>query len=800
VQWVLNLGDGVNIFAQPLTVVVNNATAEDDLNRWLDENALVHQWTIVNDQDNPAVLQSGNYALYFRVLVEGYQNSDGHHQKALFTDKKPVIAYNGRNRYKPSRLDLADFGLSPINRKEAEGKPINILPIADFCQTVLPTQAIVTAINNIASGNVPADYSGAECSKNCDYSQVVTVEGDNAATAFSIGIDYLREILSGLTAAGKDILATDNQVVKAAVFLGDKYRENIRYPVNLSDNLAFAQAYFSENTVQLARAGQTYQNDLGLYGHGIAGENIAQQARVTTTKHYIPDLTRNEWRTGAVYLLPGVAAKIRRTDTSDRSVSIRVNMLRENTPIWTDNGYTMPKYVTSGALELQSGVEYTLSHPYGGPLYLYILANGNADEVVVEYQQVAEHPVLYVPPAGITLSEAQAFINKIASSSYAMLDIVTSNNVELHMTYSSFERTLNKHNPDTPDSYTAQDFMEWINEYDRYMIVENYAQKGILDLDNAVLSTHSQEVKDFCTKLDNRGAQNISALCSDPTIHARSKRQHINHEWQAACGASCSGNPVDTAESVVPRSGYVISHELGHNLQTRRTKIYDTASTEVSTNIYPYRSLSAWYRYKGIQDSGSYTRASMKFEEAYLAVQTSIRNGWAASAEHPIWAGGDTTEWQPGYGTETVRRAFYTQFFYIHASWDVFTKLFVLERIIDAKAKAIDEWNLYKDQLGFSNYTVEEIDSITAGDFMAIILSLINDKNHAPYFEVWGIKVSDKAKQQIQANGVTGNLPLQMYKVPNSPVNGDANPIYADIFTNVIQPENIRPLDGVSTY
>ena len=109
-------------------------------------------------------------------------------------------------------------------------------------------------------------------------------------------------------------------------------------------------------------------------------------------------------------------------------------------------------------------------------------------------------------------------------------------------------------------------------------------------------------------------------------------------------------------------------------------------------------------------------------------------------------------------------------------------------------------WDLYRDQLGFSSYSRTEVrQTITAEDFMAITLSLMIDLDHSNYFEVWGVLVSEKAKAQIVSNGVSGDLPLQMYKVPDNP-SGAKNPIYADIFTNVIQPENIRPLDGTSAY
>ncbi|NCF32480.1 MAG: hypothetical protein GWP50_02790, partial [Proteobacteria bacterium] len=109
-EWVLNLGEGVDIFSQPLVVVTNSGSAARDLNPWLATNAPGHRWTVTSDL---SALNSGNYDLFFNIFGRGGESTLAH-QQPLLTDQKPVIAYNAD--YIPGVEDLADFGLELIGR------------------------------------------------------------------------------------------------------------------------------------------------------------------------------------------------------------------------------------------------------------------------------------------------------------------------------------------------------------------------------------------------------------------------------------------------------------------------------------------------------------------------------------------------------------------------------------------------------------------------------------------------------------------------------------------------------------
>lgn len=806
--WVLN--EQENVFEKAITVVVFNSRARDDLESWLEINYPSNNWNIVEHSSDPSVLDSGDYDLFFGILTE--VNDDPAYKTALFNDKKPVIFYNteGNEATLRGTQVLTDIGLDLI--ENTDDREINSDEFSQHCITAYQNiKAIITAIENIESGNVPVDYNASNCSKTCDYNDVITRDGDNAYTAYGAAFDSLNEYIVPLTLLGKDLFDQGNgyNIIKGAYLIGDKYRHEVTYPMHKVDNAQrFSAAYFGDMTVQLARKTNLAQPDLGYYGVGFTSAELAQTPTVNQSVLYTPRPDKTEWRTGKVYLLPGVPATIRRTDNKAISVKLKLNILRENRRIWQES--TAPTYdgvknVTSNTINLKSNVDYVISHPYGGPLYIEIESDGTAEPVTIDYKNIAVHPVLSVTSEGVSLAEATKFNDHINSSKFAIFDIITPNDVVYHITRPMFYATMEKQSS-LANGYEPQDIINWIDGLDKFIVRETYIQHGLLD---DVLPEHSSYVREFCSR------QNLVAECADTNIHVKARRQHANIEWNAACGSGCSGNPLDSGSVVTPMTGYLISHEIGHNLQTSKTKIYGSSSTEVSTNIYPYRALSKYYQSIGLK-SRSYSRASMKFDLAYKAVQTSLyhnANGntdWQMGASHPIWQGNDSTKWQDINGdwheTEDVRRAFYTQFFFIHGSFDVLTPSFVLERI--ANNKAIDEntWVNYRDALGFSSYSKDEYKTITAEDFLAISLSLSTQLNHVNYFNAWGIALSSKAVDQITANGQTINLPLQMYKVPDDIIDGKTvkNPIYSDIFGEVIEldqdedgnPDNIREFNG----
>lgn len=816
-----------SIFNENLTVVAINYDAKKDLAQWLETFYPDHGWSIIDNESDSSAYTSGNYDLFIEVFKNSNTTNNGVHKKALFNDNKPVIAYNYTSHTLQAE-DLADFGLFSVGKK---APILNLGFPSEICTTYInsnmSSDPIITTINNLENNQAPIIKDGACANRQCDYTNntnALMPDNSSAYQGFKQGVDKLFNHLNNLSNMGQDVLKAHDyyNIIKAAVLIGDKYRESIVYTNENGINrdthpVEFHKAYFADFSTQLARGSHKKQENLGYYSEGASSEDLAAQQTATIKHTYTPRAVKpseanNEWISSKVYLLPGVPMTITRTDNSSLSVDLRINMFRENRPIWRNDKhfYDGPQNIKSEVINLKANTPYTISSPLGGALYLNYTYNNTVIPIEITYQGAAQHAVLEANKDGslFSLEQVTAFDNDFIQSPYAFADVILQNGVELHITKNRYLKTMKAENRTTPDSYSPEDVANWINSFDTFLINENYKQYGVLA---DFLPDHSQSIKDFCTKLDSLSTDSVSiySLCEDPDINAIPKKQHINLEWNPRCGSSCSGNPLDSGETITIRKGYVISHELGHNLQTYRTKIYNKKSTEISTNIYPYRSLSRYYLTAGIE-AVNYSRASVDFKSAYNLLQYYHNNGYSAK-EHP-WLTDDEQIILNGekYEFEEFRRAFYLQFFFIHNSWDVFTKVIIIDRLISHlnAIGADEEWALYKTKLGFSNYaSLDDILKMTGEDFMAISLSLVNDLDHSAYFAAWGVEVSFEAQQQIKANQQLADaeellLPLNLYKVPDTIIDGKVveSPIYGDMFNRVVKAENIRTIDGISAW
>ncbi|MCP4757313.1 MAG: hypothetical protein GY866_41150 [Proteobacteria bacterium] len=143
------------------------------------------------------------------------------------------------------------------------------------------------------------------------------------------------------------------------------------------------------------------------------------------------------------------------------------------------------------------------------------------------------------------------------------------------------------------------------------------------------------------------------------------------------------------------------------------------------------------------------------------------------------------------YDKAFERLAFYIQLVYVNNSWDIFTKLYIMERLFANAIKDDATWTANKDNLGFSTYTLADADAIDGNDFMYVALSYISDMDHADYFEAWGVAVSDAAKAQVTGNTPSGSIPKVFYYV-------EGNKVFSTLPS--ADNANERALDGVTAY
>jgi hypothetical protein len=280
----------------------------------------------------------------------------------------------------------------------------------------------------------------------------------------------------------------------------------------------------------------------------------------------------------------------------------------------------------------------------------------------------------------------------------------------------------------------------------------------------------STEVQTFCSEFD---------LDCSSDIHSKPKIQHVNSDIHAACGGGCAGNPFDTHEPISP-TGIIESHEYGHGLQRNRLKIYGKKSGETSNVIFV---LHTNWKYLVDHNIDKHHRFNLSHNDrAYEFLQNAISSNTPANESHPLWIREGT------YEESNSRLEIYMQLVYIHQSWDIYPKLYLIERLFTDAISSDEKWEINKSKLGFSSYTKEEAKAIIGNDFMAVVLSKFTKKDHRDIFEAWGIEVLTKAKEQIQTNGYAdGTVPMLFHKAPD-------RGLYK------ILPTETLPLDGTSVY
>jgi len=430
--------------------------------------------------------------------------------------------------------------------------------------------SILTTFKNLESGNVPIHYPDDLDTEYGSYDRTTTVNGENAKTAYYDGIRNLRDMLEKLSFYRSDIFDEGDNVnfIKAAILLGDKYRENIHYPMDkVKDALAFSKALYADYSVTINRTQQKAQRDLGHYA--VSSDNFANITTTDVTKTYDGWGYYHDKQSSGYYILPGEPVTIKRTDSSSTHAIVQVNMFRNNISIWGENkNYTMPRYIASKSVRIDAGEEKTITSPYGGVIFVGIRQD---QSVTLELHNVAQHPILRFGD-GITYEKARDFYKAIVDGPYTVFDMIARSKLELHYTREQFMHALKVLNPNTDEQSGAEDTYNYLKPLEEFFFNDPYKQSGFRD--SVSFGELPEYVKTFCKKLDSKGSENITQLCVDPQIHHRKQRQHFIAEWNAACGTGCAGNPIDTGEWMDLNHGYVMSHELGHTLQTEKTKIY----------------------------------------------------------------------------------------------------------------------------------------------------------------------------------------------------------------------------------
>ncbi|QTR48850.1 ImpA family metalloprotease [Candidatus Thiothrix anitrata] len=748
-NWLLKQSGSTDILNQPLTLLVPDYWDREGLKTWVAANGLTHQWTIASDAN---LLNTGAFDVYL-----GSFSQPLNHIQSVLAQGKPIAMFN--SWYEPSADRLAEFGLAwEWYGAAAIG---NLESVDDLCNRTNPYSQVQTTLKSLKNGLPDFIYEASDCpvsdggNTNCDETRVTDAAGNSIATLFNNGASVLRSQIAALDAKGINAFNGSNEdVLKLAILLGDKYRAAARFPMDkeTTDDTAFFRSLFADFTVHYSRPNNAYQPDMGRFTTGQAALHNAETLSKSLT--YTPT-TFGEWTSTGLYVPPGKTITVRRTDSSTSKAKLRFNMLGDSmVHIWEPNAYNRPRYLSSTVLTLEVGKTYTLSTPRGGPVYIGWegVASG-ATPFTVEINGVLENPLL---DAFDELS-VQSFLQDMELSNSDWVDIKTPY-AEVHVPKSYMRTSFAQQDGDKANGYTPEDVQAYVDDLNNYLIAGNYAFAGF---SGAGLPALSDEVRQFC---DMQGLSNAlydgndTNLCADSKIHLKPKIQHINADAAASCGALCSGNPFDSGSPIMPLD-WGENHEMGHNLQRGRLNIYSSRSGETSNNIFPLHTQWAWTVAQGLSKHPSQTRPS--HQEAFNQLQAAIAAGTAANSNHPMWFDGSDI-----YANGGARLSFYIQLAYSQQSWEVYTKLYLMERIFSDAIKTDAKWAAAKDLLGFGSYTRTEAAAINTGnDFMYVAASKIAGKDYSNYFSAWGIEVSTKAKAQVAANGFVEQVPALFYYV-----------------------------------
>jgi Immunomodulating metalloprotease helical domain/Peptidase M60, enhancin and enhancin-like/N-terminal domain of M60-like peptidases len=738
-KWLLKQDANTDILSQPLVVLVPDYWDRQSLQAWFAANGLSHNWTI---SSNAALLDSGNYDLYLADVRHSVTNI----QKA-FAANKPVLVFN--NWYESPAAALSEFDLTW--RWYGEQTIGNFASTVEQCTKASSGPQIQELFTNLQAGMPAFNYEAVDCSDyvgtiTCDTTKVTDSLGKSVDTAFNQGAAAIRSQLTALDSTGINVfsLGDDKRLLKLTVHLADKYRDSIQYPMDkvATNSSTFYQALFADNAVHYARPNNLYQPNMGDFTDAQVALNA--EPTITKTVTYTPTVF-DEWTSTGLYAVPGKTITVRRTDSGTSTVKLRFNFLRESTRLWNPNKYSRPRYMSSPSITLKAGQSYTFSTPYGGPLYLgWTAVQTGATSFTVELANVLDNPLLDAfDDASINL-----FLNEVETTDSDWVDIKTPF-VEIHTLKANMLSSFKKQDGNSNNGYTLMDVQAYIDDLNHYLILGNYAYAGFT---GTGLPQLNAEVQSFCAAFQLTSVVydgTTKNLCTDAVIHAKPKIQHINSDVNAACGGMCAGNPFDSGSPIDPL-GWGENHEMGHNLQRDRLDIYDR-SGEVSNNIFPLHTQWSWTVAKGLSKHPSQTRPAN--QAAFTILQNAIKAGTPASINHPLWTGTGT------YDNAFERLSFYMQLPYTQQSWDVYTKMFLLERIYSDAIKSDAKWNAVKDRLGFGNYTLANAKTITAEDFMYVAASTISGLNYSDYFETWGVGISQAAKDQVAANNILTQVP-----------------------------------------
>ncbi|HEH8455267.1 TPA: hypothetical protein SH298_003614 [Pseudomonas aeruginosa] len=582
-------------------------------------------------------------------------------------------------------------------------------------------------VQQIVDGSWRTDYDWSKCTS---YVGRTTCDDVPGLSDFSKRVDVLKGALDAYNQKAQNLFALPGATsLRLWLLWADAVRQNIRYPMDkAADTARFQETFVADAIVGYVREAGAAQKELGSYA-GQRQQSMPVSGSEETLTLTLP--SAQGFTAIGRMAAPGKRLSIRIEDAGQASLAAGLNTQRiGSTRLWNTRQYDRPRFLKSPDIKLQANQSVALVSPYGGLLQLVYSGATPGQTVTVKVTGAASQPFLDIQPGEDSSQAIADFIQALDADKADWLEI-RSGSVEVHAKVEKVRGSIDK-------DYGG-DVQRFIRELNEVFIDDAYTLAGFAIPNQAKTPAIQQE----CAV---RGWD-----CDSETLHKLPGTQHINVDQYAQCGGGCSGNPYDQTWGLNPR-GWGESHELGHNLQVNRLKVYGGRSGEISNQIFPLH--KDWRVLREFGQNLDDTRVN--YRNAYNLIV-------AGRAEADPLAGVYKRLWEdPGtYALNGERMAFYTQWVHYWADlkndplqgWDIWTLLYLHQRQVDKS-----DWDANKAALGYGTYAQRpgnsgDASSTDGNDNLLLGLSWLTQRDQRPTFALWGIRTSAAAQAQVAAYG-----------------------------------------------
>ena len=417
-------------------------------------------------------------------------------------------------------------------------------------------------VQQIVDGSWRTDYDWSKCTS---YVGRTTCDDVPGLSDFSKRVDVLKGALDAYNQKAQNLFALPGTTsLRLWLLWADAVRQNIRYPMDkAADTARFQETFVADAIVGYVRETGAAQKELGSYA-GQRQQSMPVSGSEETLTLTLP--SAQGFTAIGRMAAPGKRLSIRIEDAGQASLAVGLNTQRiGSTRLWNTRQYDRPRFLKSPDIKLQANQSVALVSPYGGLLQLVYSGATPGQTVTVKVTGAASQPFLDIQPGEDSSQAIADFIQALDADKADWLEI-RSGSVEVHAKVEKVRGSIDK-------DYGG-DVQRFIRELNEVFIDDAYTLAGFAIPNQAKTPAIQQE----CAV---RGWD-----CDSETLHKLPGTQHINVDQYAQCGGGCSGNPYDQTWGLNPR-GWGESHELGHNLQVNRLKVYGGRSGEISNQIFP---------------------------------------------------------------------------------------------------------------------------------------------------------------------------------------------------------------------